>query len=38
MKFLEHSHFEALNTALNFDAGIYRIIGRYLHFMIRVSL
>lgn len=28
MKFLEHSHFEALNSALNFDAGIYRIIGR----------
>ncbi|KAI2796016.1 RNA polymerase III-inhibiting protein maf1 [Blomia tropicalis] len=28
MKFLDHSHFEALNSALNFDAGIYRIIGR----------
>ena len=33
MKFLEHSHFEALNSALNFDAGIYRIIGRYLKFI-----
>lgn len=34
MKFLEHSHFEALNSALNFDAGIYRIIGRYLQLMM----
>lgn len=32
MKFLEHSHFEALNSALNFDAGIYRIIGRWVQF------
>ncbi|KAH7642246.1 repressor of RNA polymerase III transcription Maf1 [Dermatophagoides farinae] len=28
MKFLEHSHFEALNSALNFDAGVYQIVGR----------
>ena len=29
MKFLEHSHFEALNSALNFDAGVYQIVGRF---------
>lgn len=34
MKFLEHSHFEALNAALNLDAGIYRIIGRYYFFVL----
>uniref|UniRef100_A0A834RA82 Repressor of RNA polymerase III transcription MAF1 n=2 Tax=Sarcoptes scabiei TaxID=52283 RepID=A0A834RA82_SARSC len=28
MKFLEHSHFEALNSAFNFDAGVYQISGR----------
>ena len=29
MKLLESSRFEALNSALHFDAGQYQIIGRY---------
>jgi len=29
MKLLESSRFEALNSALCFDAGQYQIIGRY---------